>query len=1373
MPFDSQIRLRQLHNPEVSGFVVSIISKYLATGSGIPVNTGTLTGAFYPLKSNPSGYLSSISTGGLVDYPSLATNNANLLNQIDALYYPRSNPSGYGVGSGSGISFNTGDFASITDHFHNTGFTLRGSTNSFLKFNNTGFLLGSSHGEQVYLDAFLGTISGYELRNSTLFFQLTEAGPHGQGMSFVRNQSPILTILDAGILGTFFKLNSYKNTGLFYDVTEGKLCVSGFSGWGITGTNAFALLDARPNSQATGFKYVQGKEYYQSGSGTKIDYYKKTISGFEVSGYLSTVNFLSSSGYIDTKISNLKTDVSALSGKSVLKSDLILIDEVNQPALRWGYNTRNLETNDGLVTLDWQNRQLIFRDGEATVDWKSGLLRTDDPPANKVDWFNGQLSGLWFVENIRVSGQPVLTGSMNQFLAKASGDSLYYPLSNPDNYVTASYVSQFATKTDAVSRTSLSQNIGLHLTDIYGVTEYNNLGFKRGNFFYIKGPSGKNVIDFYVNSLTGFDINAKSIKVNGSTVLTSANSYLKLGVATSNTEVMFNDNVGIYTPLYFKQGESFYLQNATEGYIFDIFSGFIYGPNGNTISIGSAEIDGYIITSPYISVNSLPVLTQILNTGSGSGIYHSTDGANAAYLKSLTPGIGMRISGSGNSLVLSPDNFYYNSANYSSFGNLISGMGSTSGTIFVSSPVSIASNLTIPRNIELVFLNSGLLSVSSNATLQFFNKFQAQPRQIFSVSGNYVFSGNQNAGETSFAQWFGVIADGNKTTGTDNWRALINLNKYLYANDGLNVKFPKGIICTSHYSWLIGVRNAHLDFCGATGQYIGPSQQYGVIWFLAVNNETTLEYPIGNDYQLVYKDPQSFIYSTVTGSKSVRLKVPSQVTGYSSGSWLQVAGYEQQGGGFPRNYRYFEYRKITDIDTGSGILTLDRPLQNVYNERWFNYTGDANVGPACLMSLDRNNFYHFAEDITVENLTIIGANSGQTYLTTGFYGLDTLDQTAGLMVAGCKSFLGKNIRAQQMFVQAGDTYTFENCQITYVEPDKQVNKLICKNSDFDVFIQGVGIDYIELKNCNIYRFLAVYPRRLHVEDCDYYTLTYNQGFSLPSTYYGTSYSFQNNRVHFRPNSSVEIFGGFATESSASYPNAQAPNACSAISGGTGRFATDATVNDFSLRLSMGRGTEFKSASGKRGIVEDITYDSGNRRFLIDYIGTPIESGDRLYYHTLLNLFAHGNTRAVGSNLIPQSTLIPAQNYVNSTDGVGPTHFNISWKDFVPGTLMKQGIDGYLDEISINITKASTTSGDPRLVISITEPYGVTKEMSVDTSVTGIRKMTPFMSYGDVGTDSFTTFGSDYIRTLGVYVYGIHNSGSSGFLGTLSLKGKKQ
>jgi hypothetical protein len=184
MPIDSLIRLRQLNNPEVSGYILDVTKRYLGTGTGISVsNTGSLTGEFYPRKTNPSGYVTGSvvrpsDTGAFVDDTDLAVSTASILTQVSGLYYRQSNPSGFMTkASGDvlyaalGPTINSGQLifddtvnAGYAFHFvPNKSYALRGTGTSLIDFYNptgaliTGFSINSSdiklNGKTVLNDA--------------------------------------------------------------------------------------------------------------------------------------------------------------------------------------------------------------------------------------------------------------------------------------------------------------------------------------------------------------------------------------------------------------------------------------------------------------------------------------------------------------------------------------------------------------------------------------------------------------------------------------------------------------------------------------------------------------------------------------------------------------------------------------------------------------------------------------------------------------------------------------------------------------------------------------------------------------------------------------------------------------------------------------------------------------------------------------------------------------------------------------------------------------------------------------------------------------------------------------------------------------------
>jgi len=96
---DSTIRLRQLNQPEISGYTVQIVLDLLSHQNLNVAATGNLTGSFYPLDLNPKNYQT---TGTFPTFIDLNSSIAQLASYVSQNYYPLSNPSGFGTGNSTG-----------------------------------------------------------------------------------------------------------------------------------------------------------------------------------------------------------------------------------------------------------------------------------------------------------------------------------------------------------------------------------------------------------------------------------------------------------------------------------------------------------------------------------------------------------------------------------------------------------------------------------------------------------------------------------------------------------------------------------------------------------------------------------------------------------------------------------------------------------------------------------------------------------------------------------------------------------------------------------------------------------------------------------------------------------------------------------------------------------------------------------------------------------------------------------------------------------------------------------------------------------------------------------------------------------------------
>lgn len=123
------------------------------------------------------------------------------------------------------------------------------------------------------------------------------------------------------------------------------------------------------------------------------------------------------------------------------------------------------------------------------------------------------------------------------------------------------------------------------------------------------------------------------------------------------------------------------------------------------------------------------------------------------------------------------------------------------------------------------------------------------------------------------------------------------------------------------------------------------------------------------------------------GASTVTLTAASLASGYISrfaiGNWVMVGGLDTQGQylfafGDPPNNTYFEFRQITNINAGTGVITLDRPLSKTYLSTWPLYNAGDNLhsdggGPATIWKLNDT----WPASFEYRGLTI--NNTGQTY----------------------------------------------------------------------------------------------------------------------------------------------------------------------------------------------------------------------------------------------------------------------------------------------------------------------------------------------------------------------------------------------------------
>ncbi len=352
------------------------------------------------------------------------------------------------------------------------------------------------------------------------------------------------------------------------------------------------------------------------------------------------------------------------------------------------------------------------------------------------------------------------------------------------------------------------------------------------------------------------------------------------------------------------------------------------------------------------------------------------------------------------------------------------------------------------------------------------------------MAGPYFISASATtAGPTVAAQTFGIVCDGV----TDSTQGFVALNAYLLANDNSTVVFPSNSTCLTGWNrWLFHVLNVSL---------IGSNT--AIIW---TGENATFIYAFragGTDFECqAWNGPtQTLDYFTFTaspiqavsaGSQSVTVTVPTSISGWQPGDDVLVYGFDQQGNGFPPNYRYYDRTKIKSVNPTTGQVTLADPLKWSYNPAWPYYAA-ANTTPPSIRDFNQS-----------------CPNGGGVYPMQHLYmqGFDLTQAPASVpnvhpyqLVEDIKLAEFNQCKFYSVAPTSAQTAHFTNCTFGEMEIDKLLGTVIIENSQFlstptswKVLGEGTGADYVELDNDEFWGQTALSSKTVHYKNCIWHYL---------------------------------------------------------------------------------------------------------------------------------------------------------------------------------------------------------------------------------------------------------------------------------------------
>ena len=282
---------------------------------------------------------------------------------------------------------------------------------------------------------------------------------------------------------------------------------------------------------------------------------------------------------------------------------------------------------------------------------------------------------------------------------------------------------------------------------------------------------------------------------------------------------------------------------------------------------------------------------------------------------------------------------------------------------------------------------------------------------------------------------------------------------YIYSNNRWSRSVP--------YLRIIG-NGAALKCINAGGSYDQDAQDFigNAAMSFDLDNETT-----GQSDQMHQAD---YISTVAVGSSTVTLSTTANAVNYPAGTPVFLSGYSQQTPTFPANPRYFEWSTVLSTNTGTGVITLTKPLVNAYRSDWImDYViSPITYGPASILPLTRPKFV-MGQSLYIEDVTFLENPNAPSYLR-GNEGLGSVQ------IAGYMNAILNRVRIGYLAYGDCQNAEFKNSYAVKMEIDKETDTYLVEGSKFTTVTQATGFNNVVFDDSTVDGYFGIAPRHLKV-----------------------------------------------------------------------------------------------------------------------------------------------------------------------------------------------------------------------------------------------------------------------------------------------------
>jgi hypothetical protein len=597
---------------------------------------------------------------------------------------------------------------------------------------------------------------------------------------------------------------------------------------------------------------------------------------------------------------------------------------------------------------------------------------------------------------------------------------------------------------------------------------------------------------------------------------------------------------------------------------------------------------------------------------------------------------------------------------------------------------------------------------------------------------------------------YGCVADGV----FDDTACLVNMHNALFAIQAADTTNTVSFIIQSpagkHYTYtnnrfLWGLRHVRLDWNGSSLQCLNTDGQNIDEYPLNQNRDSFSTEIFAHFPFTVSALNYGYLIQTANpGDTSVTTITPADSANFTVGRWVLVDSYDQEFGGYPPNARYFDYAKVTAINTSTGLITLDRGVTALHSSDYPEFiTTPANgTGRARIVNIDRSDV-PFCESLELNNI-VFRPNPVLAVATTQY-----------TLIANTYQATINGGSIQSFVPTMSHDVVVSHATIAQSEPDKLLDHVRYDSVTMGDALGGSGAKSIEVAGGSIAGPVFFNPRLLQLTGVRLNGPT-NNSVAGNSSVFGSNIFLTPNRTEMRSN----IFNG--KNHYGDVVVAQPQSLPLTVDGITVTITNNYTVSGL---MSNGAVQNFLGCAEVGSIVNVVAPTP---------LTTPI---------TGIVQAIHGGTGApqidilfsgtVGANYVinctaMQSLLLQSNkyyNFVNGSNGVAfntnivtPWVPNLNWENNVTGGGTKQvwkfntfygggqllNIYGYITKITVNVLKPySGATASPGLTINkLTSSTGGTFSEAVNLATAGVREFSVGYYSGAVTGDIPTALTSN-------------------------------